>query len=74
MITSNSINRELANTLNDFTADCQENANTIKNGNSLKMEIELQLYKEAGKTTFLNSLELIHTKIARILKNIKVKK
>lgn len=65
-------NESLRNTLNDFTKECVDANNFLKNGNTLKMELELKALRKLGYVDFLNGFEYINSEVQDILDNIRV--
>lgn len=72
MLNESNISTVQVDELNDFTSLCEENRDTIRNGNSLKMEIELELYDEAGEAEFIDNIDFINSEISIILDNIRI--
>lgn len=62
------------NKLNHFTKNCSKPSGISKNGNSLKLELELKLYDLAEPEEYHDNLDYIHTKIDKIHDNIKITK
>lgn len=73
MVNKLNISDDLKKTLENFSNFSKINNNTLKNGNSLRMELELSVYDKLGPTEFEKQFPTITKQIDTILSNIRVK-
>lgn len=75
MINTSTLTYENINKINGFTNECTTTGNKIsKNGNSLKLVLEMGAYDLGTADDFHNNQKLVHTSIDRIQNNIKITK
>jgi hypothetical protein len=67
------IKKELIEEIENKLAKCSTTTLSIKNGNSLRMELELHLFKKIGEESFYKNYPKINTEITTILNNINVR-
>lgn len=74
MINIGLLDAESINEIEKFSAITQAHNKMNKNGNSLRMELELKMFNISDIQTFQNKYNYISDRIEEILRNIKVKK
>lgn len=73
MINKTLLDAETIETLNKFSQVTQEHNKKNKNGNSLRMGLELKMFNIVGMQTFQKKYDYINVRIEEILQNIKVR-
>lgn len=74
MINTALLDENTISTIESFTKTTQAHSKTNKNGNSLRMGLELKMLKIVGMQEFEKRYSYISERIEEILQNIKVKK
>jgi hypothetical protein len=74
MINISSLDQDTISEIESFSTFTQRDVKNNKNGNSLRMGLELKMFKIAGEDEFKERYPYISEKIEQILHNIKVRK